>query len=293
MATVMTVSAAKPVFEVATIKPALLSNPMEAMHGSAPIGMKIDGMRVDIANLTVLDLVRIAYQVKPYQIVAPEGMKDAQRWDIQAKLPEGTTAEQVPAMLQSLLVERFRVAVHKEMKEHGVYALLVAKGGPKLQESDLADTSVGHGPAAGMQINRGAMNIFLTSEELGPVKVSAGSAALGIRLEAQKATMAALAELLSRVVDRPVIDMTGLKGKYEVALDLTADDIRTMATTSGFAVAGMGPGNTEGGEMHAGVAGTGSTVLQSVQQLGLRLEARKAPMETIVLDHAEKKPTEN
>src|ERR1051325_596730 len=91
MAAVNAQSGAKPVFEVASIKPAQLSNPMEAMHGNARIGMDIDGMRVDIANLTLIDMVRIAYQVKPYQIVAPEWMKEGQRWDIQAKLPEGTT----------------------------------------------------------------------------------------------------------------------------------------------------------------------------------------------------------
>ena len=79
----------KPVFEVASIKPAQLSNPMEAMHGNARIGMDIDGMRVDIANLTLIDMVRIAYQVKAYQIVAPEWMKEGERWDIQASSRKG------------------------------------------------------------------------------------------------------------------------------------------------------------------------------------------------------------
>ena len=308
MMTAATAWAAPPTFEVATIKPALLSNPMEAMHGNARIGMTIDGARVDIVNLTLLDLIRIAYGVKPFQIAAPASMRGTQRWDIQAKLPQGATREQVPAMLQALLAERFKLAVHRETNEHAVYALVVAKSGPKMkaspsdagsdvgQKPPQGDAAMGHGPAAGIQINADARSVFLTSEPLGPVKVSFVPGGAGLRLEAQNASMPALADMLSRMVDRPVVDMTALKGKYEVALDLTPDNMRAIATAGGFVTAGMGPGGRgPDGGMHDSPVGNepGATVFQSVQQLGLKLEARKAPIETLVLDHAEKSPTEN
>src|SRR5215471_1375221 len=127
-------SAATLAFEVASIKTALLSNPMDAMHGNAPIGIKIDAARVDIAGLRLMDLVRIAYGVKPYQIVAPEWMKGGQRWDIQATLPAGAKQQQIPAMLEALLRERFKLASHRETKDHPVYALVVGSGGPKMKE---------------------------------------------------------------------------------------------------------------------------------------------------------------
>jgi uncharacterized protein (TIGR03435 family) len=299
-------------FEVASIKPAPPSTPMQTMHGNARIGMKVDAARVDIANLALLDLIRIAYGVKPYQIIAPAWMGGGQRWDIQAKLPERATPQQIPAMLQALLAERFKLVVHRETKEHAVYGLVVGKSGPKMKEADLGDMghdagpkphqgdmTVGHGPAAGMPISGDAMNVFLTSETIGPAKVSPVPGGGGMRLEAQKASMAALADMLSRIVDRPVVDMTGLKGKYEIVLDLTQENMRTMATTAGFATAGMGLAGrgTEGG-MHGGGDGAtgsepGTTVFQSVQQLGLKLEARRAPIETIVVDGAERIPTGN
>jgi len=293
--------AAASAFEVATIKPALLSNPMDAMHGNAPIGMKIDAARVDIAGLRLMDLIRIAYGVKPYQIAAPEWMKGGQRWDIQATLPPGATQQQIPAMLEALLAERFKLAAHRETRDHAVYALVVGNGGPRMKESVPGDKPEGgvaapHGSAMSMPITADAKNVFLTNEDLGPVQVSMLSGGAGLRLEAQKATMRALADMLSRMLDQPVIDMTGLKGKYEVVLGLTPDNMRTIATAGGFVTAGMGPGGRgPDGGMHdmANGADPAPTIFQSVQQLGLKLESRRAPMETIVVDRAEKKPTEN
>ena len=113
--------AATPAFEVASIKPAQPVSPMEIMHGNVLVGMKIDGARVEIASLTLMDLIRIAYEVKPYQMTASEQVKGGERWDIQAKLPEGSRPSQIPAMLQALLAERFKIAVHRETKEHPAY----------------------------------------------------------------------------------------------------------------------------------------------------------------------------
>jgi uncharacterized protein (TIGR03435 family) len=304
--------AATPAFEVASIKAAQPVNPIEVMHGNVLVGMKMDGVRVDIANLTLMDLIRMAYEVKPYQMAASERVKGGERWDIQAKLPEGATAAQIPAMLQALLAERFKLAAHRETREHPVYALVVGKSGAKMKEADPPNAGTetgekspheammaGHGRAAGVHVNGGAMSLFLSNEDLGQVRLSPSPSGAGMRLEAKAASMRALADILSRMLDRPVVDKTELKGKYEVAVDLTQENMRTMAATAGFAMPRMGPGGMgPEGDMHGGgdsatASEPAATLFQSVQQLGLRLEARKAPMEMIVVDHVDNSPTEN
>jgi len=281
-------------FEVASIKPAEPLNPGQIMAGRQRIGMKIDAARVDIANLTLEELMRIAYDVKPYQIVAPEWMK-GQRWDVVAKLPEGASPAQAPQMLQALLADRFKLAVRRESKEHAVYALVVGKNGPKLQEAEdpapHADAAAGPGPG-NFAVGADAKGTFLSSDKLGTVRMAMVPGA-GMRLEADRASMAALADMLSRIVDRPVVDMTGLKGTYKIAVELTIEDMRNMAAAAGVAAPNLAPGGAAEQKMEAaGIAGSGS-IFQNVQQLGLKLEARKAPVEMIVVEHAEKTPTEN
>jgi uncharacterized protein (TIGR03435 family) len=97
-----------------------------------------------------------------------------------------------------------------------------------------------------------------------------------MHMEASRVTMPQLAETLSRFVDRPVVDMTELKGEYQVALEISMADLTTSARVAGL----------------PGVPPPGS-VFVAVQKLGLRLEPRKAQLETIVIDHLEKTPTEN
>jgi uncharacterized protein (TIGR03435 family) len=120
-----------------------------------------------------------------------------------------------------------------------------------------------------------------------------------MHLEAAKITMAGLAELLTNLVDRPVLDMTEMKGAYQVTLDLSMQDLMAAAQASG-AMAGRGFGGAFGG----GAPGanvtvptasdpSGGAIFSAVQKLGLKLDARKASVETIVVDHLEKTPTEN
>lgn len=115
-----------------------------------------------------------------------------------------------------------------------------------------------------------------------------------MHLEAGKVTMADFADILSRFVGRPVIDMTGLKGNYQIALDLAMADLMKVAQASGA----MPPGMVSPGGRGAAPADTPSdpsdaAIFSSVQKLGLKLDSRKAPIETIVIDHLEKTPTEN
>src|SRR3954469_23087092 len=129
--------AAKPQFEVATIKPAPPLNPAMIAAGKMHVGMKTDAGRVDIGFMSLNDLIIAAYKVKQHQIAGPDWMK-TERFDILAKLPEGATKEQVPEMLQSLLAERFGLTFHKEMREQSVMGLVVAKGGHKMKDSSPA-----------------------------------------------------------------------------------------------------------------------------------------------------------
>jgi len=210
-------------------------------------------------------------------------------------------------MLQALLADRFKLAIHRENKEQAVYALVVAKGGSKLKESvpepdapagadvskDDAKKGMVIGTANGSQarvtydtrgaVVRGGLGGGTTRMTPGPD----GS----MHMEASKMNLGALADALSRFVDRPVVDMTELKGDYQIALDISMADIMKAARSIGAAV----PGALPGGASPADTASdpSSSSIFATVQQLGLKLEPRKAPIETIVIDRLEKTPTEN
>lgn len=292
-----------PAFEVASIKPAPPIGPGQMMSGGVHIGMTIDGARVDIGSLSLRDLVTAAYAVKPYQVSGPDWL-GAERFDIVAKLPDGATRDQVPQMLQALLAERFKLVVHRENKEQPVYGLVVGKNGPKLKESDPA-TPAGDGtappppPGGSSQISiaRDTNGVTVSGGRLsgGPTHITMGPNR-AMHLESSKMTMASFADLLGRFVDRPVVDMTGLKGSYDVALDLSMEELRSAARGAGMMMPGGGPmRGGEPGMSTAPVASdpSGSSIFAAVQQLGLKLEPRKDVITTIVVDHAEKMPTEN
>ena len=287
-----------PAFEVASIKPATLPTGAQVAAGKLHIGMAIDGARVDIGNLPLVELIRIAYRVKPYQISGPDWM-GAVRFDVLAKIPEGASREQVPEMLQAPLAERFRMTVHRENKEHAMYALVVGKNGLKLKESAAdADSSVAAGNAlVRVSPNAEGKGVVVTGGQTGPARMSMGPGGT-MHLELAQATAAMLADMLGRFVDRPVVDMTELKGTYQVALDLSMEDLRNAARAAGVAVPGLAAGGEPGRLPGAEAAPTasdpsGGSIFNAVQQLGLKLEPRKAPIEVIVIDHLEKTPTEN
>jgi uncharacterized protein (TIGR03435 family) len=294
-------------FEVATIKPAEPLNPANIASGKVHLGLNVQGSRVDIGFLSLADLIPIAYDVKPFQISGPDWMK-TERFDIIAKMPEGATKEQMPEMLKSLLEERFQLKVHRENREHGIYALVVAKGGPKLKDAP-AETEAPAGQAADggitiangnrqLQINPSRGGATVVTPENGTVKMAMGPEGQ-MRMEMSKVTMTAFAELLTRFADRPVMDMTELKGNYQVALNLSMEAMLSVARASGAvpaAVLGGGVvvgGRGEPGRVDASDPSGNSSVLESVQQLGLKLDPRKAPVEFVVVDHLERTPSEN
>jgi uncharacterized protein (TIGR03435 family) len=121
----------------------------------------------------------------------------------------------------------------------------------------------------------------------------------GLHIESSTLTMAALAEDLSQYLDRPVVDKTGLRGNYRVGLDVSMDDMRTFMSKQNFpGGGGPPPGGGDFGGFGGPMAGggsesSGSSILASVQQLGLKLETQKAPIDAVVVDSLEKTPLEN
>jgi uncharacterized protein (TIGR03435 family) len=301
--------AAGPVFEVATIKLAESPNIAKMSAGKLRIGLKIEAGRVDAGFMSLTDLIEAAYKVKSYQLSGPDWM-NSQRFDVLAKMPDGSTKEQVPDMLKALLAERFKLVVHKESKEHSIYALVVGKGGSKLKESPPEPTVTGNvtgdtpPPAAGatsITTNTGTMSIKQNGDGRGATITTPGEgvvkAAMGadgnMHLEMSKMDMPKFAETVSRFVDRPVIDETGLKGNYQVVLDLSMADMMRVARMAGAAIP-AGPVSAGGGAADAASdPGGGGSVFTAVQAMGLKLDPRKEAIDTFVVDHLEKLPTDN
>ena len=298
-------------FEVASIKPAPAITPAMVQSGK-PIhaGMKIDASRVDIGYFGLMDLITRAYEVKAYQVSGTDtslsAQMTAQRFDIIAKMPEGTTKEQVPEMLRTLLAERFKLTVHRETKEHAVYALVVGKGGPKMKEAEAlpiapavsADGGPAPPPSTGsnqvtVNVNAGKGGATVSDGEGGKQTTSMSPDGKSMRLENSRITMAKFAEGLSPMLDKPIVDMTELKGYYQVAMDIPMEEIMAIAKRAGM-MPGVGGGGDAGrAPAEAAPDPSGGSIFATVQQLGLKLEARKVPIEQIVIDHVEKMPTEN
>jgi len=300
-------------FEVATIRPAKMPSPADVMNGKMHVGMKTDAARVDIGFLSLSDLICQAYKVKAYQISGPDWLNGmSERFDVLAKMPEGATKEQVPEMLQALLAERFKLAIHRDAKERPIYALVVGKGGLKMKEAAAestppvadakSDGAAGAGAEAAPAKDQGPQVKFHTnSDGSGTATVHGpdGNAKMsysqsGMHMEFEAMTMDKFAETLAPFLDKPVVDMTGLKGNYQVALDLSLEDLKNVARKAGVAMPGATPASADANALPSdAVSDPSGSVFKSVQQLGLKLEPRKAPMDQIVVDHVEKMPTEN
>jgi uncharacterized protein (TIGR03435 family) len=285
-----------PAFEVASVKPAAPLDRSQMLSGQMHVGMKVDAARVDIGSMSLAELIRVAYRVKAYQVSGPDWMA-SERFDVLAKLPEGASSGQVPEMLQALLAERFKLTVHRESKEHAVYALVVGKNGPKLKESapdaDAPAATNDANPQVRISGRGENTQVSISGGQIGTAHMSMGPNGT-MHLEAPKMNMAAFADTLSRFFDRPVVDLTELKGTYQVALDLSMEDLRNAARTMGIMGPGMG-GGRDGARPPADAASDpgGLSIFAAVQQLGLKLEPRKVALEFVVIDHLEKAPTEN
>jgi uncharacterized protein (TIGR03435 family) len=190
-------------------------------------------------------MIQDAYGIKDYQVEGPDWLS-TEHFDVSAKFPEALPKDPeksraaYQAMMQKMLADRFKLVVHREEKKFSVYGLIVTKNGMKFKEV--------------------------------PDSGSHGSNSDNGHYTGTCVSMDTLAEFLARKAELPVLDMTGLKGFYDLKLDLI-------------------PQPPQPGDPPDSPGETISIALQ--EQLGLKLETRKAPIEVVVVDHAEKVPTEN
>jgi uncharacterized protein (TIGR03435 family) len=190
--------------------------------------------RFTVYHDTLKALIQSAWRLRDVQVLGGPGWIESDEFYIAAKGDSTASADQCRAMVQALLADRFKLALHREMRQLPVYALVVDPKGPKFHESEAStrpDMTGGPG-----------------------------------EMKAQRISTGILAQSLSRLLDRPVLDQTGLTGRYDFKLEWTPD---------------------------GDAAGTGASIFAAVQeQLGLRLETKTGPMEVLVIDHVEK-PSEN
>jgi uncharacterized protein (TIGR03435 family) len=246
-----------PSFEVASVKPAV----PPADGGMRRISSS-DAGQVTYHNVTLRSLLISAYQVKDYQISGPDWL-GSERYDVAAKLPGNAPPKQVPPMLQTLLAERFHLTLHHQQKELPAYALVVAKSGYRLKPLEEAPSGI--------------------SFSFGP----SGRTMQG------KLTLTGLANALAAFIGSPVLDATGIEGTFDIHLAWSPDDREQGVAGKWVAV---GRGETVADSPKAPdppEAPSGPSLFMAVQGLGLRLEARKAPLDTLVIDHAEKIPAGN
>jgi uncharacterized protein (TIGR03435 family) len=231
----------EPAFEVVSIKPnrsGLSSSGSTTRTGGGYVG----------TNLTLHQLVIEAYRLRPFQVIGGPGWIKLDRFDINARAPEGTTGRPDP-MLRTLLADRFKLRVHPETKQERVYALVLARTdrrlGPKLTPSA---KECGAGASCGMNVNTSTT----------------------------AATLSGVAQPLSRLatalsgfgVDGIIVDRTGLAGNYDMELQWTPDAIRSAAAGT--------------------PAGDGPSLFTALQeQFGLKLESARGPVEYLVIDSAE------
>jgi len=267
-------------FDVASVKPTAHPAPdgmLLISHGGPGTP---DPGQITWGNVTLKQLLTTAYDVRPYQVSGP-GWLDTERYDIIAKVPEGATKEQVNMMWGNLLKERFGMVVHHEPKEFPVDELVVAKGGPKFMETTLDLNAPPPPPPAGPpgppKLDKNGFPEmdgpgFQSSGRIGP------DGFVIIRMAARAQEMSGLARVLGDQLNRPIVDKTGLTGKYDFKLEFMGAALRP------------GPGllhSTPDDNTRENLA----AAIQ--QQLGLRLASGKAKLDVVVVDKAEKAPSGN
>jgi len=297
-------------FDTATIEPSSAHFPVDLKQVMArKIGVSFAGSRAEFRYMSLRNLILYAYGVNSMQVKWPEWLADdGDPYDIVATMPAGASKADAPAMLQALLEDRFGLVAHRESKSQQVMALVVAKGGPKLVESASIVPPAWGTPVA--QYDRvvgtkdGPVYIYWNGHEGSTLKASM--------------TMAGFADLLTNILNagdsrgksasdmheyrgdwQTVVDQTGLKGTYEVAVNSSLSPGLIFLR----AAAGSGIVTTRKGQISPDMLALISppqpgeeldpAIFASVQKLGLKLELGKAKTEQLVVDHVEKTPTAN
>jgi uncharacterized protein (TIGR03435 family) len=245
----------QPKFEVASVKRA----------ERCEFKTSIDPGSVTLKGLPLKAVLMEAFKVKMDDIEGPSWL-ESDCFEISAKIPEGATREQLPAMLQALLIERFKLAARKENRPRPGFALMVDKDGPKLKESG---------------------SNFMRGRE-GMLYVGAGPGYSALK---GSMSMASFARALSVRLNVPVQDLTGLQGKYDIDVSWVPD--LSFEPARGHAAQAAPDPDAEDHLRRLPNPPTADVFFAVRDSLGLRLERRKQQVEVLVIDHIERVPTEN
>jgi uncharacterized protein (TIGR03435 family) len=246
-------TAQTPAFEVASVK---RSGPASVRNFEGGPGTRDPG-QITCTKASMNDLLAHAYGIEFFQISGPAWFSsETETYDLHAKVPAGTTKEQAKIMMQSLLAERFHLAVHHVSKDFPAYEIVVAKSGVKFKEATSGPIQAKEGFPE-LPAGRAAATTAHT----------VGHARLAAHLE----PISVLISMVRYSAGQPIIDMTGLKGLYDFYLHFDPAPLSA--------------------EPREDAAPSLPVALE--QQLGLKLESKKLPFDVIVIDHVEKVPTEN
>jgi uncharacterized protein (TIGR03435 family) len=229
-----------PAFEVASVRPA------DPAKSPFYVPMETGPERFSAFGFTLDYLIQWSYGLRDFQVSGEPVWLKTEKFDIQAKAEAPAGLDQIKRMVQTLLADRFQLKLHRESKELSVYALIVGKAGPKLQP---AKDPVPAGSRGRMEIFRGSFT-------------------------SRGATMGLLAEALSTMLDRPVLDQTGLSGNYDIKLSYDQSTVRQE-------VVDLGAEPTDGQSMFS-----------AIQDVGLKLDPQKLPVAILVIDSVQH-PSEN
>jgi uncharacterized protein (TIGR03435 family) len=303
-------SAAKVAFDVASVRqsppPDMQKMMQDLQAGKRPESVHIEGSRATFTYESLKHLIAYAYKLRIYEVSGPDWLI-TDRFDIAARMPDGASKDDVPGMLLTLLEDRFRLAAHHEMQDQPVLGLVVAKSGPKLKESTAPaqplDETASLKPGESM-MDTPTGPVRLTKNADGSTTYNMGTrgtftlkfegASLSMHMEASHISMAGFAIMMTSLgggEGRQVVDMTGLTGNYEAAVDFSLMDLMSSLHDQGIDIPTGPPGGGQGGG--AVDPGGGETVSAALEKLGLKLERSRAKVHRLVVDHVEKSPTEN
>jgi bla regulator protein blaR1 len=244
-------------FDVASIKP------NAGGGGRGNLGARPGG-RFQVDNQTVRGLIQMAYNLRDFQISGGPPWIKSERYDIEAKAEGDPSRQQIEGpMLQALLKDRFQLKLHRETRELPVFGLVAAKGGPRLKPTKLeGDCAALYEKAKCADIRKGPSMLDVTA----------------IRIED-------FIEVLSSILGRVVINRTGFQGMFDAHLEFAPDDTAFAGSLGSVRASGGGRDGRGGGAVTSDRPPI-STALQ--EQLGLRLESTKGPVEVVVVDSVDR-----
>jgi uncharacterized protein (TIGR03435 family) len=261
-------------FEVASIKPAGPLTP------DVVLGLRADGAQVHISWASIKDLIYIGSHIRRYQISGPDWL-GGDKFDVAAKIPEGTSQRTIAEMMQNLLKDRFGLKTHWDKKELSAYTLELAKRVPEMREATPPEKEVFFpmGNIRGMSsiIDWGSGSRFSFSDGV---------------LDAKRLNMDQFTEWLSNFLDKPVINNTALKGYYDFSLKLSPQDFQIMFLWAAMAGGSeLPPDVVRKMQQFDGLSL--DSLMTALRLVGLKLDHGKGPGDILVIDTVQKKPTEN